>query len=86
MLQKEELNGIKVRVFFVKNIRQKHLCHHGKNYYNFCKSTILVINLIVGFRNMIRPSQNMSFVKKIDKLQELFLPNTDNFLAFFIVF
>ena len=42
------LKGIKVRVFFEKNIEKKHLCRHDKNYYYFCKSNIPVINLIVG--------------------------------------
>ena len=27
------LNGIKVRVFFGKNIEKKHLCRRDKNYY-----------------------------------------------------
>ena len=54
------LNGIKVRVFFGKKHRKKHLCRHGKNYYYFCKSNISVINLIVGFRNMVKVSKNMS--------------------------
>ena len=34
------LNGIKVRVFFGKNIKKKHLGRHDKNYYYFCKSNI----------------------------------------------
>ena len=34
---------------------------------------------------MIKVSKNMSY-KKIDKQQELFLPNTDNFSVIFIVF
>ena len=54
------LNGIKVRVIFVKNIEKKHLCHHDKNYYYFCKSNIPVMNLIVGSSIMIRLSNNMS--------------------------
>ena len=49
-------NGIKVQVFFEKKL----LCRHGKNYYYFWKSNILVINLIVDFRNMIKVSKNMS--------------------------
>ena len=53
------LNGIKVRVFFRKNIEKKHLCRHGKNYYYFWKSNISVINLIVDSRNMIKVSKNM---------------------------
>ena len=54
------LNGIKVRAFFGKNIEKKHLYRHGKNSYYFCKSNIPVINLIVGFRNMMKASKNMS--------------------------
>ena len=44
------------------------------------------INLITGSRNTIKVSKNMSFEKKLDQQQESFLPNTDNFLAFFFVF
>ena len=54
------LNGIKVRVFFEKIFEKKHLCHHDKNYCYFCKSNIPVINLIVGFRNMIKLSTTVS--------------------------
>ena len=78
------LNGIKVRVFFEKNIEKKPLYRHDKNYYYFCKSSIPVINLIVGSRSMIKVSKNLS-LQKI-KQRESFLLNTDNFLAFFIVF
>ena len=53
------LNGIKVWVFFRKNIEKKHLCRHGKNYYYFWKSNIPVINLIVDSKNMIKVSKNM---------------------------
>ena len=53
------LNGMKVRVFFGKNIEKKHLCHLDKNYYYFCKSNISVFNLIVDSRNMIEVSKNM---------------------------
>ena len=42
------------------------------------------MKLIVGSRNMIKLSKNMS--KKLDKRRESFSPNTDNFLAFFIIF
>ena len=56
---KKLLNGIKVRVFFEKNIEKKHLSHHDKNYY-FCQSNISVTNLIVGSRNMIKLSKNIS--------------------------
>ena len=55
-----ELSGIKVRVFFGKNIEKKYLCRHDKNYYDFWKSNIAVINLIVDYRNMIKVSKNMS--------------------------
>ena len=54
------LNGIKVGVFFEKNIEKKDFCRHDKNYYYFCKSNILVINLIVGSRNMMKVSKNTS--------------------------
>ena len=54
------LNGIKVWVFFEKNIEKKHLCRHDKNYYYFCKSNIPVINLILGSRNMIKIFKNTS--------------------------
>ena len=54
------LNGIKVQVFFGKNIEKKHLCHHDKSYYYFWKSNIHVINMIVDSRNMIKLSKNMS--------------------------
>ena len=54
------LNGIKVRVFFGRNIEKKHLGHHDKNYCYFCKSNIPVINLIVDSRNMIKVSKDMS--------------------------
>ena len=47
------LNGIKVPVFFGKNIGKKHLCRHDKNFYYFCKPNMPVINLIAGSRNMI---------------------------------
>ena len=54
------LNGIKVRVFFGKNIEEKHLCRHDKNYYYYWKSNIPVINLIVDSTNVIK---FMSFQK-----------------------
>ena len=57
---KTKLNGIKVRVFFGRNIEKKHLGHHDKNYCYFCKSNIPVINLIVDSRNMIKVSKIMS--------------------------
>ena len=50
------LNSIKVRVFFDKNIEKKHL-------HRLCKSNNLVINLIVGSRNMIKVSKNISLPK-----------------------
>ena len=58
-----ELNGIKVRVFFRKNIEKKHLRRHNKSYYYFCVSNILVMNLSVGSRNMIKVSSNISLLK-----------------------
>ena len=54
------LNGIKVRVFSGKNIEKKHFDRHDKNYYYFRKPNIPVINSIVGSRNMIKVSKNMS--------------------------
>ena len=44
-----------------------------------------VINLIGGSRNMTKVSK-LRVCKKLDKRRESFLSNTDNFLAFFIVF
>ena len=49
--------------FSEKNIEKKHLYCHDKNYYYFCKSNIRIINLIVGSRNMIEVSKNMSLRK-----------------------
>ena len=87
---KQLLNGIKVRVFFEKNIEKKHLRHYDKSYCYFSKSNIPVTNLIVGFTNMIKRSKNMSLKKNKIKnrqfLREMFSPNTDNFLTFFVVF
>ena len=57
------LNGIKVQIFFGKNIEKKHLCRHYKNYDYFCKSNVPVINLIAGSRNMNEVSKNMSLLK-----------------------
>ena len=48
------LSGIKVWVFFGKNIEKKHFCHDDKNYCYFWKSDIPAVNLIVGCRNMIK--------------------------------
>ena len=70
------LNGIKVRVFFGKNIEKMHLGHHDKNYYYFYKSNALEI---------WSKFQKIWVCKKLDKQREWFSPNTDNFLAFFIV-
>ena len=55
--------GIKVRVFFEKNTEKKHSYFHDKNYCYFCKSSIPVINLIVGSRNMIKVPKNISLEK-----------------------
>ena len=54
------LNSIKVRFFFGKNIEKKYLGRHDKIYYFFCKSSIPVIDLIVGSRNMIKDSKKLS--------------------------
>ena len=80
------LNDIKVQALFKKNIIKRHLYRHGKNNHFFCKSNIPVINLIVDSRNMIKSFKKIWVCKNLDKQQELFLPNTNNFLAFFIVF
>ena len=77
--------ALRCKSFSEKNVEKKHLCRHDKNYYYLCKSNILLINLIVGSRNMIKVSK-ISVCKKLDKQLELFLPNTENFLTFFIVF
>ena len=58
-----ELNGIQVQVFFEKNNEKKHLCCHDRNYCYFCKSNIPVIDVIVGSRNMIKVSKNISLEK-----------------------
>ena len=55
-----ELNSIKVRTFFGKNIKKKHLGRHDKNCYYFCKSDIPVITLILCSRNMIKVLKTMS--------------------------
>ena len=57
------LNGFKVRVYFGKNIKKKHLCCHDKDYYYFFKLNIAVINLIAGSRKMMKVSKNVSFYK-----------------------
>ena len=54
------LHGTLVQDFFEKNIEKKHLCHQDKNYFYICKSNILVDDLIVGSKNMIKVSKNMS--------------------------
>ena len=51
------LNCIKLRVFFGKNIEKMNLSRHDKNYYYFWNSNIPVINLIAGSRNMIKLSK-----------------------------
>ena len=77
------LNDIKAWVIFGKKHQKKHLCRHDKNYCYFCISSILVIDLIVGSRNMIKVSKNKKsknrqfrlklsvFLKFIDKVQQL---------------
>ena len=57
------LNGIKVRVLFGKNVEEKHLCRHDKNYYYFWKSNIPAINLTADSRNMIKVPKKYEFVK-----------------------
>ena len=54
------LNGIKVGVFFEKNIEKKQFCHHDQNYCYFRKWSIPVINLIVGSKNMIKISKSVN--------------------------
>ena len=46
--------------FSEKNIEKKHLRCHDKNYCYLCNSSISVIDLIVGSRNMIKIYKNMS--------------------------
>ena len=52
--------ALRCRSFSKKKIKKKHLYHHDENYCYFCKSNIPVINSIVGSRNMIKLSKNMS--------------------------
>ena len=59
----QSLNSTKVRVFFEKSTKKKHLCCYDKNYHHFCKSNIPEISLIVGSRNIIKVSKNMSLWK-----------------------
>ena len=54
------LNDIKVRVFLWINIQKKHLCSRDKNYYYSSKWNIPVINMILGSRDMIKVSKNVS--------------------------
>ena len=53
-------NNIKVQLFFKKKHQKNYLYRPDKNYYCFWKSNIPVINLIVGYRNMIKFSKNMN--------------------------
>ena len=46
-------------LFWKKHLK-KHLRRQDKNYNYFCKSNILVINLIVDSRNMIKVSKDMT--------------------------
>ena len=55
--------ALRCRFFSEENKDKKHLGRHGNNCYYFCKSNIPVINLILGSRNMIKVSKNMSFQK-----------------------
>ena len=79
------LNGIKVQVFFEKNIKRKHLFCHDKNYYCFWKSNIRVINLIVDSRNMIKVLKNMSF-EKIRSTGKVVFTKYRQFLSVFYCF
>ena len=54
------LNDIKVLVFLWINIQKKHLRRRDKNYYYSSKWNIPVINMILGSRNMIKVSKNVS--------------------------
>lgn len=60
------------------------MCSPDKNYY-FCRSIISVTTLIGGSRKKIELSK-IWVCKELDKQQDSFLPNTDIFLVFFIVF
>ena len=84
-------------LFRKKILKKKHLCCHDKNYYYFWKLNIHVINLIAGSMKVSNVSKNFQKIvfqkfqriwvcEKLDKQQESFLPNTNIFLAFFIVF
>ena len=55
--------ALRCRAFSKKILKKKHLCPHDQNYCYFCKSNIPVITLVVGSRNMIKFSKNMSFQK-----------------------
>ena len=55
--------ALRCEYFSKKNIEKKRSYRHDKNYYFFCKSNIPVIDLIVGSRNMIKLSKNMTFEK-----------------------
>ena len=68
-----------------KKKQKRHMYRSHKNFYHFSESVIPVINLIVSSRNVFKFSKIMS-LSKSDKLRESFLPNTDNFLSFFVVF
>ena len=46
--------------FLEKKHKKNHYCRNDKNYYYFSKSNIPVINLILGSRNMIKVSKNVS--------------------------
>ena len=61
-------------------------CCHDKNYYYFYKSNIPAINLIEDSIEILSDFQKTWVCKKLDNDWESFLPNTDNFLSFFIVF
>ena len=59
-ISKSHSTTLRCGSFSEKNIEKKHLRHHNKNYCYLCKLTIPVINLVVGSRNMIKVSKNMS--------------------------
>ena len=57
--------ALRCESFSKKISKKKHLCHHDESYCYFWKSNIPVIHLIVGSRNMIKLSKNMSTARVV---------------------
>ena len=64
---------------------EKTIVSHNKYYYYFSKSNIPAVKLIVGFRNTINVSSNMSS-KKLDKQREVVFTKYRQFLSAFYCF